>query len=153
MADAWGGSFGVSWGVSWGSSAAAAAAVDDFRKHGAGFHERTYAPPHTIVKRKPPEERIEAARDLYKAARAEIPEQLQAGLVPLAVQIRSKRVTVMPAARNVDFEKFASDIQAIRVLALALQDARARQAAERARIVKRRREEDQFLAMVLEQLD
>lgn len=142
--------------------AAGIVTVPAARKHGAAL-SRLYAYPFAKRRKREDEDEetpsVEIVRELYKEARRAVPESLQAGLLPLAFQVGSKRVTSLPPVRNVDFEKLAGDLQAVNVLFAALEAARqdeARlQAAQVERLAQERkkhlRDEEAFL-MILMQL-
>lgn len=126
------------------------AAPERLLGHGAG---RRYAPPHKIIKRADTLE-VDELKQIYAEARREIPERLQAGLLPIEYQIRSKRVTTLPPVRNVDFGKLIENLQIINVLIVALQEART-QALETARVAfmakqKRRRDEESIIMLLLQ---
>ena len=123
---------------------ASATVIDaGFRKFGASRPpQRTYAPPH----KKPPKD-IEDLKATYKQARRTLPADIQVGLIPLAVQTKSKLVTAMPDAKNVDFEKLIEDDATVKSMKAALQKAEAAK-AEKLR-TKRRREEEALLSFIL----
>ena len=158
MASAWGSSWGDAWGDSWGATAAAAAAAETKRKLGGpppGSYEdeRSYLPPGQWVRHEPATE--DEAREIYEQAKREIPEGLQAGLLPMAFNRLGRATTGLPDAANVDFEMLGGNLGALNLLLVALLDARriiAEQMAEAARIEakrqKRLRDEDAFIQIL-----
>jgi len=137
-----------------GGTPAPAAVVDRIKPGGPA--PRTYAPPYKIIKRKDETVDAKEAREIYAEARKVIPEPLQVGLLPLALQTRGKRVTSLPPSRNVDFEALALDLRTINVLIAAIQQAYEAAQAEAAKleqaIRKRKRDEEAILIILAQHL-
>jgi len=135
------------------AAVAATASSAAIRAHGGPFHgkgdfarERTYAPPHTVVKPKP--EFVRQARQLYTEAKRVIPKNLQIGLVPIEMMLKGRTTLHLPRPSQIDFEKLALDLQTQRLLVSAIQTQMA--LAEETKRQKRRRDEEAIIRFLLE---
>ncbi len=94
---------------------------------------------------------IEEVKKLYVEARKEIPPKEQRGLLPARFRLEGQSVARLPPPRLVDFEALRSDLKALGPMLEALgriaEDARE---AEAQRILKRRREEETIIWLLLE---
>lgn len=132
------------------SQSQAAVAAESARKFKKSMYPGGWVPTnlHVPPRQKIKQSTLKALKELYDEARDEIPGQLQIGLISPDILIRSRAVSTLPPPGMVDFEKLARNIETIRVLVAALDQARKR-ADEEANAVRRRKEAAwlvQFLA-------
>lgn len=113
---------------------------------GGWVPERLYSPPRRKIK----QSAVKALKELYEEAREEIPEQLQVGLIPSDVHVRARAQNALPPPAMVDFEALARNLEAIRILVAALNQARERARQEAATIERRRKEEDLIIQLLAE---
>lgn len=150
----------VAWlysGLSYSPAQPAVPVVTPAKKRGGpypGAYAQKYFLPPGWKKKKPS---IEEVKKLYVEARAEIPPREQRGL--LAARFRTEGISVarLPPVRLVDFEALRDDLGALRLLfeALARHEDEQRglelaaREAEAQRILKRKREDETIIYLLL----
>jgi hypothetical protein len=103
--------------------------------------ERYYLPPGKYTKKRKAEA-VREVKKLYQEARKAIPKPLQAGLISEGITRDSRARSVLPPASEIDFEALTQSLETIRVLLASLEATKRR----------RRKEEAQFLILLMELL-
>lgn len=118
-----------------------------------GAYAQKYFLPPGWKKKKPS---IEEVKKLYVEARAEIPPKEQRGLLAARFRLEGRSTARLPPVRLVDFEKLRADLSALGALLDALRgqhelvsEANERREAEAQRILKRKREEETIIWLLL----
>ena len=116
---------------------------------GGWLPDRLYQPPRRKLKKSA----LKALKELYEEVRSEIPTELQRGLIPPEVLFRSRAVTRLPPAEQINFDALARSFETIRILIAALEAQREEERIEEQKRLRRRREEEIVMHMLMEIFD